>query len=309
LGKEGWLFWASENDGDSISYFRGRKELSAADLSGLRDVLQSRSDRMRKRGARYILLLAPNKHTIYPEYMPDTISPSAGQSHFDRFVSYFRENSTVAVVDPRTRLFEAKRRRLTYHRTDTHWNAYGAYAAYRELIDVVRKTHPAVAPLKLSFDDFRQESGVWSFVIPSMRIGSTDDTPLEAPPSGDLAGMLALQAILSDASVTPKEVKGRCARLTTTLRRPNSWEAVKSGPHPTLGHHGILTTVCKGKPLNILIVHDSFGPLLIPYLAETFGRATYVWGGKGEIESFFDAGDYDLVIRVHIERRLLPGYF
>jgi alginate O-acetyltransferase complex protein AlgJ len=309
LGKSGWLYWAQKGDGDPIGHFRGVQTLSPDDLADVGGILQDRSDSMMAHGATYVFLPAPNKETIHPEFLPDSVTRLTSTSHLDRFVNHLTTHTTVRVVDPRPRLQDAKRTLITYHPTDTHWNAYGAYAAYRALVDVLQQDFPEIVPLILTARDFTEVPGAWAYVVPTMPLGPPNLVRDVSSTSGDLAGVLGLRDVLHDISVVPRKRHDRCAHVVSTPYRPTGWETVEDGPHPSLGHAGLLSTECAGKPLHVLVMHDSFGPLLIPYLSGTFGRVTYAWTDDFPFGlEFVSENPVDVVIRVHVERHILPGF-
>lgn len=310
LGKNGWLFWAMKRDGDVLGFYRGLKTLSVGDLSILTGKLQSRTDWMRSRGVSYIFLPAPSKHGIHSEYLPDAVTRLQVGDRLDHFIDHARRHTTVSIADPRPHLQKAKRHLPTYHRTDTHWNAYGAYAAYTALVEALRKQLPSLTPMRLSVGDFERVAGAWSYVVPSMPYLPFDGIQDRTPPSGDVAGMLGLGRILRDESIVPRKPKKRCSRVVPTPYRPKGWEHVPEGGDAVFGHEGLLTTVCDGKPLKALVIHDSFGPLLAPYLSETFGQITFAWTDKFDVAKDFVANEkVDVVIQIYAERHLHPVFW
>ena len=89
--------------------------------------VQDTSDWLRAQGIAYVFVIAPDKHVIYREYMPETIRRSA-ISRIDKLVS--RSASTPLFVCGSAAAARAGRERL-YHRADTHWNDRGALVAAR----------------------------------------------------------------------------------------------------------------------------------------------------------------------------------
>ena len=72
LGQDGYLFYAAEQ---SVDYFRAVKPFTPSELARWRDDLESRRAWLAERGIRYLVVVAPNKETIYPEFMPPEIRP------------------------------------------------------------------------------------------------------------------------------------------------------------------------------------------------------------------------------------------
>jgi len=168
VGKDGWLFY----NAGSINYdYRGITRLSAEELEKFREVFESRKYKLASRGVAYMLVVVPNKNSIYPEYMPDEYTKVSTETPLDSVLSYMKKNSDVDLVDLRGVLLKEKGNGLVYEQTDTHWTELGAYRAYLEIINRISDMVPGTAPLTMD-EISRSES----------------DTP-----GGDLARMLGLQ--------------------------------------------------------------------------------------------------------------------
>lgn len=147
LGKDGWLFYAIER---SVESYRGTDPLTPEQLARWRQILEARRDWLARRNIRYLFTIGPDKHTIYPEYMPDAINKVRRESRLDQLIAYLREHSDIQVLDLRPALREAKRRYRTYYQTDTHWNDYGGFIAYQTIVQELAKSFPGMQPLSES---------------------------------------------------------------------------------------------------------------------------------------------------------------
>jgi hypothetical protein len=244
VGKEGWLFMDKPgHQPGTVEYFRSLRLFSRQELEQWKQVLEERHQWLTQRGIHYVFMIAPNKNTIYPGYMPDHIRKARAYSRMDQLVLFLGEYSNVPVLDLRKALWKAKKKERVYSRTDTHWNAYGAYIAYRELMKFVSRYFEKARPLPLS--RFGIETRNWS--------------------GGDLAEMLFLH----------REV----LREDTLRLADDAPLKASGGGLPKLnrfvkqGYTEIKTAVLP----NILMVHDSFYNKLKPYLSESFSRVLYIW--------------------------------
>ena len=97
IGKRGWLFYGRENaTRNVIDYYRSVVPFTPAELENWRKTLEARRDWLATRGIAYLVVMVPNKSTIYPEYLPAGVDhtapikagPAAGTSavpfHFPR---------------------------------------------------------------------------------------------------------------------------------------------------------------------------------------------------------------------------------
>jgi peptidoglycan/LPS O-acetylase OafA/YrhL len=80
-----------------------------------------------------VLMIAPNKSSIYPEYLPDKFK-SASQKYLDFFLNSLKDIDNFTIYNPTESLVSLKKTEgLLYWMTDTHWNHKGAFLAYSGL--------------------------------------------------------------------------------------------------------------------------------------------------------------------------------
>jgi len=129
-GREGWLYLRRDTN-NIIAQQTGKLKLDAAQRQGWRDVLEARVVASERLGARWSCLVVPDKESVYPEYLPDTVVPS-DRRPVHEFLDIAREVG-APVSYALDALLAAKLESEVYARTDTHWNFRGAYIAYRAL--------------------------------------------------------------------------------------------------------------------------------------------------------------------------------
>ncbi|MGD9975012.1 MAG: hypothetical protein AB7S77_18285 [Desulfatirhabdiaceae bacterium] len=148
IGENGWLFFTSEN---SLEDVLGKVHISEKNLNQWQCALESRKSWLEDQGIRYLLVVAPDKQSIYPEYLPDKIRQRiAPQKRLDQLMEYMQVNSDVPILDLRKPLLDAKQFHQVYYRTDTHWNWQGGWVAYNQIMAVVRDWFPVVDALPRS---------------------------------------------------------------------------------------------------------------------------------------------------------------
>ena len=74
----------------------------------------------------------------------------------DLFIGMFNEDDRQIVLDLRKPLRQFQGAPLVYYRTDTHWNAYGAYIAYQEILKNASQTNPDLLPVNLNEFEFSE---------------------------------------------------------------------------------------------------------------------------------------------------------
>jgi hypothetical protein len=167
IGRQGWLYhagWEGTENG-----LRVTRPFAPEELQDWRTLFESRRDWLARRGIHYLVVVPPGKQTIYPEYLPAWASKPDATAKLDVFMSYMKHGSTVEILDLRPALLEAKKTRRAYPLTGLHWNEWGAFAAYTEIVRTLARQVPGLGALPLSC--FKEE---------------THDEP-----GGDLAKLLA----------------------------------------------------------------------------------------------------------------------
>lgn len=144
IGSDGWIYTTANR---MIESYTGLSRFKPKDLTGWQTLLEARRSWLQKRGIAYVVVVTPDKHTIYPEYLPAWLKPAAGPTKLDQWIAHFREHSTLQPLDLRPLLLEAKKSRPVYMMTDTHWNGLGAFLCYQALIREISKQVPVVQPL------------------------------------------------------------------------------------------------------------------------------------------------------------------
>lgn len=269
LGKDGWLYYANEWD---LEDFENVLPYKSEDLQKVRTVLGQRQAWLANRGIKFFVMIAPNKHTIYPEFLPPYIHKIGKESRLDQVAASLQDCREIEFVDIRDALTQAKPIHRLYHRTDTHWNDFGAFVGYRELIEHIGRTLPNVR--KLSLEDFT--------VLNSVDSG------------GDLARLLSL----SD------EIKEESIRLIPRFT-PKAADGTRDYPDPVkhLGREMVVKETGDATLPKALVFRDSFSWPLIPYLAESFRSVVFIWTFEF-LPEIIEREKPDVVILEAVERYL-----
>ena len=225
------------------------------------------------RGIPFLVVVVPEKYSIYPEYLPDWAVPRAARTPFDRVVTALAGDTQLHFVDLRAALRAAKGSERLYYQTDSHWNYLGATVGYGAFMPEVAKLLPGFSIAAVQRP--RYVAGVDYY-------------------SGDLAQMLGLPRQFREDDIAPlakilATADSRCARLD-----------------PAANSAGIDTFVyrCPNAPRHSALVYrDSMGIPLVPMLAENFSRTTFVTSAQLDAELVLRLRP-DIVIEEMVERTL-----
>lgn len=132
IGREGWLYF-----GGTLDDYTGRDLLSERELYDVVHNLSLMRDYVEQNGGRFLLMIAPNKNTLYDEYMPYYYQ-EGDTSNLERLQPLL-EDAGIAYVDL-VSAFEKEEKEL-YYKRDTHWNNEGAKLAYHTAMEQLGKSH------------------------------------------------------------------------------------------------------------------------------------------------------------------------
>ena len=134
FGNNGYLFHQNENDGTSLHDYIGDNHFSQQELEEIAANLEKEKKWVEQNGSQFVLLLIPNKETMYPEWMPSYISRADTMTREDQLVEYLRENTDINVVYVKDTLMQNKELCPLYYKTDTHTNMIGSLYIVSDLL-------------------------------------------------------------------------------------------------------------------------------------------------------------------------------
>ena len=270
IGKDGWLVYNAEGD---LDVYERTESFSEQQLAQFQNNLDNLAFDYAKRGITLVVVVAPSKNTIYPEYIPSEINQFSTVSKLDQVVSYLNVHGSTNILDPRPALLEASTKQQMYYATDTHWNDYGRHLAYSLVMEQLSGKYPNLTPRPLS--DFIQQ-------------------PLD-PMRFDLAEVLGTN-LMNEASTS----------LTPAFDLLASFKVINAG-----GRRILFSNTGDESLPNLVAYYDSYFVNITPLLAEHFNRGifvqNYIGGGLWDL-SWVDQQKPDVVI-IEIAERQLDGLF
>lgn len=271
IGKDGWLFYKSESTGDgpSISDYQGLAPLTKVEVKKIASDLSVINSRLKNNGVTFLVVIGPNKSTIYSDYLPINVKKVGPQTRFDQLKKALARSSDVQILDNRQLLIESRKQLPTYSKTDTHWNKFGAFIASQQIL----KT------LSTKFPDLK---------IPDMKDYSVRRSTSNG--TGDIAIMLDAVGQFSDEKI----------ELKTNKNIQNNHKVI-SYP-PDAGGPQFLTAIPQTPKL--LVFGDSYSGIMEFFLPLYFSQSTFI--GLGPSYNFrwdiIDQEKPDIVIWEVAER-------
>lgn len=268
VGKDNWIFYYTT---DIIKDYQHLNLPSEQQLIEWGNSIGRINNYLKSKKIPFIFMLCPDKKTIYPEKYPDTILKVGKVSRTDILTKYFTEKMGIDFFTPIKSLLEAKFKFVVYspRYDNAHWNSYGEFIGYLELMNKVKKYFPNIKILSwndFNITEYKRERKVYG-AVPFSEI--------------DYAFKLKNGSSATQTQRVLDSLNLKSSNLCYTYVNNNN-----------------------NLP-KVLILGDSYfyGLSIIPYLAESFSQLTFIHTANSErIESFIKSFEPDMVIYESAER-------
>jgi alginate O-acetyltransferase complex protein AlgJ len=285
-GKDDFLFLGKGHAG-IIEKTKGTFPYQLQEIDVWTAKLKELQDWYEEMGIEFILIVAPNKHTVYSDKLPDDIPYREGKTITDDIVNYAHKKD-IHILNLKNTLREEKEEKQLYFHTDTHWNTYGAHIGYINSIHHLNLTY----------------GKNYTLVGYTMK----ESTPTG---DGDLSKLLKISNFLSNDHEKEYELifNNESDLCYGKITAKNTLETCTSGDKNMFNQYIINTTAPNKEKL--LYLSDSFGVANSQLYFETFGT---VWRfhlqymhGKALID-FIKEHKPDVIIYQVVERDLYNPY-
>lgn len=157
-GKDGWLFYSMEADGNPMANYLGQSYFTDEELETIKNNMVASRDNLAQKGIDFVLFIAPDKVQIYDEYLPDDYE-RVKASKATQLVNYLRKETDLTIVYPYDALLQAKEAYPQYDfyfHLDTHWNELGGYVGANELLNALGTSLPSLDNVTIQEKDTSQ---------------------------------------------------------------------------------------------------------------------------------------------------------
>lgn len=252
IGKDNWLYLI----GDEMDSYMGKNRLTEKELSDFKTELTYRKDYLEQRGIKFYFLVIPCKASIHTENIGYEYFRMHKDSWGEQLNTYLNKHSgiqTIAVFDS---LRKYKANQNLFYKLDNHWNDLGGFYTANEVFKYMHKDFPQIELLKLSNYTLNYSE----------------------KPAGNLEKMLGNLGVFSESYVELKPKKPLLAHDADKANYPATpgfvypWEYEK------------VREISNSKKPKLLIISDSFGAGIFPFLSENFSKTVKI----------FDSWQYEL---------------
>jgi alginate O-acetyltransferase complex protein AlgJ len=287
-GKQDWFFLIRVPSTDYsrppvVGDYCGRIPFSVSQLESWVSALVANWKRLQNAGKHYVLMIVPNKQTVYAEHFPSRINCRPGTTRLDQLVSALSEFSGFPFVDLRDRYAEVRSKPLWLH-ADTHWNGFGASEGYRKLLETINRKGDFQLKHPLDGAGFRLSPISVRDGDLSRMVGVDKSTVFSEP-----------QIVVKDSSTVPRSASFP-SHMVNPARVPEAFVHTN-----------------QALP-SVVVFHDSFfNKRVKKMVAENFSNSTFVWHrGKPDLtieNNVIDQLNPDVIVHEMVERNLLHPYF
>ncbi len=281
IGYDDYMFYE-----DTVSDFVGSGFLSQTVYDRLVKTLRERNDWAESNGKKFYFVIAPNKNSVYPDYMPEGYT-MASYRRYDQFVELL-DSAGITAIDLRGTMAAAVQEvpeRNLYYKYDTHWNNHAGYFAYRATMDKIKADFPNV----VIHDKSEYQINYCETYMK------------------DLAYYLGYYSTLKDYGPVYTLKSGRTATLVNYTPK-TSWGQFTfayvwpDGYSDKLYYFQYRNDYNYDAP-NAYVMRDSYSIAMVPFLKDSFYMSTYNWTFAFDENEIINC-DADVIIVIVAERNL-----
>ena len=267
-GKNDWLFNKSD---DLIEEYQHVNLLTDDQLNEYAGNMQTFSDYLGERGISFYYMQCYEKESIYPDEYLLGVKQIGHISRTEQIVDGLKTKTDINVIDCKGDLmYHARTKQVYYKYADNHWNDYGAFIGYQDLMGRIKNDYPNIKVLDkndYNIENINQSVSLYGYQYP-----------------------------YSDVSPEYK-VKNPCA-IEVTDKTQKKW----SDLHVQDFTHEF-NNKDSGNSLRILLVGDSYiRQFLKDDIAESFSDTLSIdWSNLDNLDNVIDRYDPDIVVLENTE--------
>lgn len=257
----------------------GLNKFTPTELQAGKSELQKRVEYMRQQGKEYYIFIAPNKHRIYTEKLPIKARQIADSIQVEQFLTLASKVEGLNVIDLAPALIAQKENADLYYKNDNHWNQFGAFVAYQEILKHISSSKYPFEPWPLDsfkIDTFWEKGGAFAKML------KKQDELLERK--------------FKFTAIHPTQI--------TEHKDQERYQYPKGFWHPN--EYEVRISTNKTQLPRLMLFRDSFGDLVIPLLENHVSEMVTIfdaWQYKLHPE-MVGQEDVDIVVLLVLERNL-----
>lgn len=268
-GLDQWLFLD-----DNTKDYMGFRKFTDAEIKQITASINGRFKWTQKKEIPFLTYIAPDKINVYGEMLPDITSSPETIRRWEQLQASSPPLSELQIFDLLPALSSAKNEHTLYLKNDTHWNEYGAFVAYKTIINTLKPYLPDIEPAELSAfeEEFHEDSG-------------------------DLPGLMGRHGDYIFPKVHLKLKNQTFTATNYPVGAPKDWHTWPGNTTPQLYRNP------EGSG-RMLVFSDSFGEAVMNFLPMHFEETAWFWmyASNKNMEALIDEFKPDVIVEIHLER-------
>ena len=250
VGKNGWYFMA---DMEQENY-QGKHTFDQDTLQLFLDEWKRRKNYLDQKGIKVYWMIAPTAHHVYSEQLPFNLRTNRTR-RVTQLKDYFKNDLPELIIDPVSHLIANKKQGQLYYKQDNHWTFRAGQITHDHFVQQLRRDFPnniIPLPQKTEWKDSLEFNGIHHKVLGIETLGEVRELP-------DFSKKQSDETEKYNFPVVPG------FQYSWDYERRFLNESIKKG-------------------LKIVIIRDSFGEQIMPFMSESFSESVFI----------FDAWQYKL---------------
>lgn len=277
-GENNWYFYTGN---EMLEDFIGRNLRSDAELRDWIRSYREKKEWLENRGIHYLLIVPPNKTSIYSEFVGEPWSTNRGVTRFSQLKKQLSDADFSSLLDLAPPLLQKNNLDTLYYKSDTHWTSYGAFLAYQVIADKIELIFPDVY--------IKRDFPISPILNRKCDVNENN--------CGGLTQMLFDYESFTESYQVIENFPKCAQRVTSTINISN----LQEGNEEAYFH-----TLCESAKFKAIVFRDSFFSDLEPFISENFQEVIYLWKDYDQtnIEEVMLKFKPDIVIEEKVERML-----
>lgn len=255
VGKNRWLFLANNNS-ETLDQYRKLDYNNRDDVVTNINYFSKIEKYLKKEKKRLVVLIVPNKHSIYFENLPDWANNKINiKSKYDLLIEGLIKNS-IKTIDTKYLLLNQKNKNtILYFPGGTHWNSLGAFYAFQAIFDILEPKNKDIKKFKnpdITINGQKGDNTLYNWLQYPIQYYKTDEIPWYSEFKNN-------KVIVYSDGEKPTE-----KTILTNIR-------VNNGMPPI-----VVRNINAKSQSKILFIRDSFGNALSPYLHVAFSETIHI---------------------------------
>lgn len=263
-----WYF-LGDNYSNNLSESKGKLLFTKEELNKIAKNLIYKNNWATRNNIRYYMAMAPNKESIYGNLLP--YKEFSSNRKLKQIDSICKQNN-IRFINLGNQ-FPKNDNKPLYHRTDTHWNDYGAFFGYNEIIKELNKDNFKIEPNQINDyaieEKYLKDIGDLKNMIGETK-GEENAIVLKLKKKSLAKSLEPLNPILENINVSPKEYEIR-------------FESEVDNKY------------------KILFFRDSFSAALLNFIKESFSESIFIFDRRFN-ETLINKERPDIIIDEVVER-------